>query len=323
MTLSDLPNAYPVELTPPDIAPWREGNTGVDYVHRFDSGRPGPHAMIAAIVHGNEPCGALALASLFDMGVAPVAGAVSLAFVNVEAYARFDPADPNVTRWVDEDFNRLWGPGVLDDGRQSVERTRARELRPYLDTVDLLLDIHSMQHPTLPLMMAGPLPKGRALAHAVGVPAHVVSDAGHAAGVRMRDYGGFADPASPKNAVLVECGQHWEAEAAPRALEAAIRFLRAAGVVAANSGADFLATRPAPPPQRFIEVTEAVTIRSDVFTFAQPFRGLETLARAGDLIGHDGDAPVVAPYDGCVLIMPSKRLWRGQTAVRLGRFIET
>ena len=34
---------------------------------------------------------------------------------------------------------------------------------------------------------------------------------GHAAGMRMRDYGGFGDPKSPKNALLIETGQHWRA----------------------------------------------------------------------------------------------------------------
>ena len=38
---------------------------------------------------------------------------------------------------------------------------------------------------------------------------------------------------------------------------------------------------------------------------------------AGTLIGHDGDEPVLAPHEQTVLIMPSRRLWLGKTAVRL------
>ena len=52
---------YPVELRPPDIVPYRDGNAGIDYVHRFDSGRAGPRVLVTALVHGNEICGALAL----------------------------------------------------------------------------------------------------------------------------------------------------------------------------------------------------------------------------------------------------------------------
>ncbi len=319
MTRIRIPNDYPIELTPPDIGDYRRGNAGVDYVHTLASGEPGPHVGITAIVHGNEPCGAIALDWLLRNDIRPARGTLTLAFVNTEAYARFDPADPNATRWIDEDLNRVWAPEVLAGPRTSRELERARALRPIIDGIDLLLDIHSMQHATAALMLAGPLPKGRALAQKVAVPALVVSDGGHAAGRRMRDYGGFSDPASPKNALLVECGQHWEAEAGPRAIETALRFLQATGIVGEACGTDFLATRPSPPPQRFVEVTEPVTIETDRFAFTGPFRGLEVIAEAGTVIAMDGDRPVTTPYDDCILIMPSKRLWPGQTAVRLAR----
>ena len=55
---------------------------------------------------------------------------------------------------------------------------------------------------------------------------------------------------------------------------------------------------------------------------AGPFVGLEVLEKKGSLIGHDGDQDIHTPYDNCVLIMPSRRLVRGQTAVRLGRFVD-
>ena len=31
------------EVLPRDLSAYRAGNTGVPYVHRFDSGRAGPH----------------------------------------------------------------------------------------------------------------------------------------------------------------------------------------------------------------------------------------------------------------------------------------
>ena len=34
-------NPYPVSLQAPDISPYREGNTGVEYLTTFDSGKPG------------------------------------------------------------------------------------------------------------------------------------------------------------------------------------------------------------------------------------------------------------------------------------------
>jgi len=47
----------------------------------------------------------------------------------------------------------------------------------------------------------------------------------------------------------------------------------------------------------------------------------EIIAKAGTILGHDDGEPVTTPYDDCVLIMPTKRLKPGQTAVRLGRYI--
>ena len=44
-------------------------------------------------------------------------------------------------------------------------------------------------------------------------------------------------------------------------------------------------------------------------------------AIAGTVMAHDGEEPIVTPYDDCVLIMPSRRRQRGQTAVRFGRYI--
>jgi predicted deacylase len=312
-------NEYPVELTPPDIAPYKAGNTGVDWFTTFDSGAPGPHVMLTAVVHGNELCGAIALDHLFREEVRPSRGRLTLGFANVAAYHSFDPAYPTTSRYVDEDFNRLWDPATLDGKRDSVELRRAREIRPLVGEADYLLDIHSMQHATAPLMMAGPLPKGRQLARGVGIPETVVSDAGHAAGRRMRDYLGFADAASPRNALLIECGQHWEARSREVAIEAAYRFLRHLEVIPPEAAAPHIGDGA--PDQKFIEVAGPVTIETDEFRFAADYKGLEVIPDSGTVIGHDGEKDVTTPFDDCVLIMPSRRLKKGESAVRLGRFV--
>lgn len=318
--MSDL--SYKVELEPPDIEPYRAGNTGIDYVTSFDAAAPGPHVAVCALTHGNEICGAIALDKLFRAGIRPRRGRLTLAFDNVAAYAEFDPRYPIASRYIDEDFNRLWHPDTLDGPRQSMELERARALRPIVDSADFLLDLHSMQYATAPLMLAGLLPRSRELARRVGIPELIMCDAGHAAGPRMRDYGGFGDPASHKTALLIECGQHWEHRAAEVATDVTLRFLTALGVVARDDVAGLgEADFDAAPRQRVIEVTEAVTIAGDRFDFADDFRGLEVLAEKGSLIGRDGGREVRTPYDNCVLVMPSRRLVRGQTAVRLGRFV--
>ena len=314
-------DSHPVELEALDISRYRRGNTGIDYVTTLDSGAPGPHVMLSALVHGNELCGAHALDFLLREGVRPRRGRLTLAFMNVAAYARFDPASPVVSRYVDEDFNRLWSAEVLDGPRDSVELRRAREVRPLVDTVDLLLDVHSMQHATPPLMLAGPHAKGRRLALGVGAPAHVVCDAGHAAGTRLRDYAAFGDPDSERNALLVECGQHWTRGTDRVAIEVALRFLACTGVVAPE-WVEARLPRTTPAAQRIIEVTGPVTIQTDRFRFVEDYRGMEVIAEEGTVIGWDGARAIRTPHPDCVLIMPSRRLRRGESAVRLGRYVD-
>ena len=314
-------NLHPVELDAPDISQHRRGNTGIDYATTIDSGAPGPHVMLSALVHGNELCGAHALDYLLREGVRLRRGRLTLAFMNVAAYARFDPANPAASRYVDEDFNRLWSDEVLEGSRDSVELRRAREVRPLVDTVDLLLDLHSMQHATAPLILAGALDKGRRLAAAVAVPAHVVCDAGHAAGTRMRDYVPFGDPDSARNALLVECGQHWSRKTGRVAVEVALRFLACTGAVE-HEWAAARFPRTVPPPQRIIEVTGPVTIETDRFRFAEDFRGMEVIPAQGTVIGWDGDREIRTPYPDCVLVMPSRSLRRGESAVRFGRYAD-
>lgn len=312
-------NEYAVELTPPDISPYKVGNTGADYFTTFEAGTPGPHVMLTAVVHGNELCGAIALDHLFREEVRPVRGKLTLGFVNVAAYESFDPSYPTTSRYVDEDFNRLWDVATLEGERDSTELRRAREIRPLVGEADFLLDIHSMQHATAPLMMAGPLPKGRELARGVGIPETVVTDAGHAAGRRMRDYLGFADAASPRNALLVECGQHWETSSRDIAIESAYRFLRHLEVISPEAAEPYIGDGA--PAQKFIEVAGPVTIETDEFRFAEDYKGLELISEAGTVIGYDGSKEVATPFDDCVLIMPSRRLNKGESAVRLGRFV--
>ncbi|WP_075792631.1 M14 family metallopeptidase [Massilia putida] len=319
----NAPERYPIELRFPDLSPYAAGNTGIPYVYTFDSGVPGRHTMINALTHGNEVCGAIAVKGLLDAGLRPRRGRLTLAFANVEAYVRFDPARPDASRFVDQDFNRVWMPDVLDaPGRDSSELRRARAMRPVVDGVDWLLDLHSMHERSAPLTVCGPLDKGIALARALGAPADIVSDAGHPEGRRMRDYGGFGAPGSPKNALLIECGQHWEASAVGVARDACARFLELAGNVDRGDLPDgWLAPAAAVP--RLIRVTEPVVARSADFRFAGPYTGLEHFPEAGTVIGWNEGEPVRTPYPDCVLVMPSLRQVRaGVTVVRFGRLVD-
>lgn len=312
---------FRVEVTPPDLASWKGDLGGPPYVQHFQADQPGPHVMLCALIHGNELCGALALDALLRRGVRPKRGSLTYCFANVDAYHQFQTDAPELSRCVDEDMNRLWDLATLEGPRQSSELRRARQLRPIVESVDYLLDIHSMYLPNQAMTLCGPLTKGRRLAEAIGATPLIVADYGHAAGRRLRDFGGFSDPDSHKAALLVECGQHWLQNAADVALLAALRFLRLFDLIDdATVNAFPLGITP-PPASRVVEVTHTVTAATDDFNFYHPYFGMEVIPKAGAVIAYDGDTPIITPYDDCILIMPSRWLTPGQTAVRLGRFL--
>ena len=155
------------------------------------------------------------------------------------------------------------------------------------------------------------------LATDVGTPEYVVIDHGHFSGCRLRDYGAFVDQNSPRNSLLVECGQHWSRSSAQVAIETTLRYLLFLDVVDLEFASKHL-TQSYYPQQKIIEVTDAVTIRTSKFHFMKDYKGMEVIPAAGTIIAIDGDSEITTPYDDCILIMPSKRLTPGLTAVRLG-----
>jgi len=325
MTAAESPqgaNPAPrIDVALPDISRWARGNIGVPYVWRFDAPTSGPRVTVQALTHGNEVCGATALDWLLRHGLRPTRGTLTLIFANAAAYESFDVADPYAARCIDEDFNRIWDESVLDSERRSRELARARQLRPLYDTTDCLLDLHSMTDPCPALALAGRHRKGVDLARALGMPQYIVVDEGHRAGKRLRDYAGFDDPDDARSALLVECGQHWERHSPRVAQQCMLRFLRHFDVVD-HAFVDPLLAAYDPPPQRVIEITDVVTIASETFAFELPVKGMMTIERAGTLLARDGAREIRTPYADSVLIMPARRPKQGETAVRIGRYVD-
>ena len=320
--------ALTFDLPAPDLGPWRAGNTGTEGVWHFDSGQPGRHVMISALVHGNELCGAWALKGLLASGLRPRRGQLTLAFCNLEAFDRFDAADHDASRFTDEDLNRQWLDERINAG-DTRERRRAAALRPFVVRADWLLDIHSMHEPSAPLLLTGMQPRNLDLARTMRAPEHIVIDAGHKDGVRMRDYGrfGLPDGDSPgqggdTRSLLIECGFHGDPASRSVAQDQCVRFLAAAGVLDAAELAHLLPgwQQADAPRQWALEVTGPVVARSSHFCFTEAFTGLEVIAQAGTVIGDNDGEPVTTPYDDCVLVMPSTRQARaGVTVVRWAR----
>lgn len=313
---------FEVRVTPPDLDPWRAGNTGIPGVTSFAAAAPGPHVALLALAHGNELSGAIVLDRLLRAGLRPACGRLTFGFINLAAFDRFDVRQPTLSRFVDEDFNRLWEPAMLDGPRRSSELDRARELRPLIDTVDVVLDLHSMLWDSDPLILSGDPPKGRALALAIGTPALVVADRGHAGGPRLIDYPRFRDPDTAATAVLVEAGQHWEPATLETAAASVAGLLRSQHMLGPAWPTCSLPPPPlAAPAPRLAEVTTVVVAATTTFAFVQPWRSGTVIPRRNTLLAFDGAAEIRTPHDNCLVVMPSLRPNRGHTAVRLARFV--
>ncbi len=318
-TAREPPRAWPpelprfaVDIAPPDLGPWREGNTGVPGFTSLAGPLPGPNVVLLALTHGNEFAGAIVLDALLRSGARPARGRLTIGFANLAAFDRFDPAGPTMSRFVDEDLNRVWDPELLHGTRRSAELDRARAIRRFLDEADILLDLHSMLWDSDPLILCGPSARGRALAEEIAVPPLVIADGGHLNGRRIIDYPRFTDPAASAQAVLVEAGQHWSVDTVETTRRSVSTLLGMTGMIPAE--------RPTDPAQpRFAAVTAAITAVTAGFAFVRAFRGGEVIARRNTIIALDGEAEIRTPYDNCLLVMPSLRPSRGHTAVRLAR----
>lgn len=300
-----------LEVVPRDLSAYRQGNTGIDYVHRFDSGRPGPHVLVNALTHGNEVCGMVAATHLLDSGVRPVLGTLTVSFANVQAYESFDPAKPFDSRQLVHNFNRIWSPQWLDGREDSPELRRARAMRPVVAAADHILDLHSTSQPVQPFWVYPAFERNAAAALAIGRPdVHLVMPEGLGSGTPVIQHGRHGEADATGVALVAECGQHFLRATADLAIEVTLDFLAHFGLVQRHPAA------PAPGAQRRFQLLETRVIKTEAFGFVRPLVGFEEFAQ-GELIATDGPDEIRAPCDRCTIFMPARAAIVGREAVYL------
>lgn len=301
------------EVLPRDLSAYRQGNVGIDYVHRFESGKPGPHVLINALTHGNEICGMVAATHLLDTGVRPLIGTLTISFANVAAYESFDPSRPFESRQLVHNLNRVWSAAELDGTTDSPELQRARTLRPVVAAADHILDIHSTSQDVQPFWVYPAYPRNAEAALALGrPPVHLVMPSGLGSGTPLIQHGRHGQADGTGVALVVECGQHFLQSAADVATAVAQDFLAHFGLIAP------LADRPAPEGQRRYELLETCMVRTADFRFTRPVQGFEVFAQ-GELIATDGPHEIRALCDDCTVMMPTREPIVGREAVYLTR----
>lgn len=303
----------PFEVLPRDLSAYRRGNTGIDYVHRFDSGRPGPHVLVNALTHGNEFCGMVAACHLLDNAVRPRVGTLTVSFANVAAYESFDPAQPLKSRQIEHNLNRIWSSEWLDGTQDSVELRRARELRPAVAAADHVLDLHSTSSDVQPFWVYRRFDRNAAAARAIGRPrVHLVMPLGLSPGTPLIVHGRFAEHDFHGVSLVAECGGHFRQASADLAVEVTLDFLAHFGLIERERAAQ-------PPPERY-ELLRTVVIQTAAWRFARPVIGFETFD-GDELIALDGDTEIRAPAGGCTILMPTRVPKVGNEGVYLARLL--
>jgi predicted deacylase len=302
-----------LEVVPRDISAYRAGNIGVEYVHRFESGRPGPHVLINALTHGNEVCGMVAATHLLDTGVRPRIGTMTVSFANVQAYESFNRDQPHDSRQLVHNLNRVWSAEWLDGTQDSPELRRARAMRPVVAAADHILDIHSTSQAMQPFWVYPGYERNAAAALAIGRPSvHLVMPKGMGTGTPLIQHGRHGQEQGTGVALVVECGQHFLRATADMAIAVTLDFLAHFGLLAREQSA------PAPGTRRRFELLATPMIRTESFRFVRPLAGLEIFSK-GELIATDGPDEIRAPCDDCTVFMPARTAIVGREAVYLTR----
>ncbi|HQS31451.1 MAG: succinylglutamate desuccinylase [Polaromonas sp. 39-63-203] len=294
---------------------------------------PGPRLLVLGAVHGNEVCGAKAIAQLvhdLDSGALRITrGTLTLVPVtNPLAYQLGQ-------RTGDRNLNRNMAPSAIP---QDFEDSVANVLCPLLDAHDALLDLHSFHTGGAPFVMIGPqnntgplepfahadlemqlalhtgphrIVEGWLDTYARGIQKRLarsgpegsraqalVTNPNYGVGTTeyMRSRGGYG--------VTLECGQHDDPLAVGVARHAILQTLALLGLTALPLVAE--------PPHREILRLVDVTDRDHAGdTFSRAWRSFDPVP-AGDVIGtrHTGEL-VKAPTDGFI-VFPNPRAEVGQ-----------
>ena len=307
----------PIEVLPRDLSPYRTGNVGVDYVHRFVADQPGPHVLINALTHGNEFCGMFAACDLLDRGVRPRIGTLTVSFANVAAYESFDVSRPFESRQITHNLNRIWSEQWLDGPEESVELRRAREMREIVAEADHILDIHSTAQDVAPFWVYPGHPRNAIVARALPKPLiHLVMPDGMSSGTPLIEYGPHGRADGPGTAVVLECGQHFRRASVDLAISVTEDFLGHFGLIEREPPKNH--SLGGQGEHRAFEMLTTHVIRTAEFSFVRPLVGFEVFAK-GELIALDGSEEIRAPCDDCTIFMPTRLPIIGREGVYLTR----
>ncbi|MSP97181.1 MAG: succinylglutamate desuccinylase [Betaproteobacteria bacterium] len=261
---------------------------------------PGPTLTVLGAVHGNERCGAQAIARMaadIDTGLVTLGrGILQLVPVtNPKAYREG-------VRFVDRNLNRHLYP---KEEKQHYEDHLDPIVCEVLDRTDVLLDLHSYTSPGGPFIFLEPH-NARELAYAtsLGVADFAYGWKEAFGSGNARESQGTTEYARTKGALAVtlECGQHLNADAADIGYRAILLAMAHLEMLDAKCLA---ALRPAghtPAARQRCVRMKNVYHRAAGAVFARPWRHFDPVARAEAMATLANGDVLAAPEDGFIVL---------------------
>lgn len=288
---------------PPDRGAWPPSRL----IGRYYGGRPGPTMVVFGGIHGNEPAGVHALHRIFDV----------LATHRIDMCGQLIGLSGNRNalaknrRFIDEDFNRIWGPERLDTPpAQTSEVAEQAQMRTILDELAdrdsrplTLLDLHTMSSSGPAFCGMIDSYRNRKLARSLPLPTIIGLD-DYVHGAMLPHY-----HREGHTCIAVEGGQHEAPQTVDR-LESAIWIVACAAGLFDDNRADELVAlhsqRLAEPSTRLpglIRNCHRHAVEDgDEFVMRPGFRNFSRVTK-GQPLATCRSGPVHAPWTG-YLLMP-------------------
>ena len=255
----------------------------------------GPRSIIIGGIHGHERCGIEALKNV-SQNLKIEKGEVVFIFGNPRAIELNK-------RFVEANLNRMFKSDefISEKDRGSYEYARAQFLKQYLNSADVLLDIHaSSNSKSQPFIICESNAKG--IIEYLPVNTTV-------SGFDNIEPGGtdYYMNSIGKIGICVECGYLGDPASYNIAEESIINFLKARGHVKNDL---------APSKQSCIRVYYLHITKTDKFRLKRQFRDLEDIAE-GEVIGIDGNQEIFADRKSVILFAKDRDMI-GEEAFLIG-----
>ncbi len=283
-----------------------------DHIWQISAKAEGPHLMIIGGTHGNERTGVEVVRALVDKGLSLEAGTLTLALGNLKAIEINERcSEPHV------DLNRSYAEDLLErEPKGSYEDQRARELAPHIAAADYVIDIHATNKPSEAFICSLFAPEHLRLhdffpvSKVLGDPEYILGGAPVTTDEYADAFGGAG--------ICYETGQAGDTSRVQEVLEEMLGVMKGLGLTGDGGVSSPVGGK------EYYTLSHRILLTEAGFTWESGYgNGSWEAFTTGQVIGHHGDEPLTAEYDGVVVFPKIDKHWQlGSSVGYLAKRIE-